>query len=134
MVGGDGCEGSGGAQDEGRPWSDGGGQRAGDGAACGVAAEQDDREQGHDPAEKVRGVTASVPRPPAWRDEYLRQFLPQPFRLRATHHHDQVITPVSLSTMGVNTTARDNTSWAAFQHRSAAVWGRSIRTLNTTPA
>jgi hypothetical protein len=52
----------------------------------------------------------------------------------STHHQDQVITPVSLSTMGVNMTIGDSTSWATFQHRSAADWGRLTRIVNTTPA
>ena len=52
----------------------------------------------------------------------------------ATHHQDQVITPVSLSTIGATTTTRDNASWMTFQRRSAAEWGSFTRTVNTTPA
>jgi hypothetical protein len=52
----------------------------------------------------------------------------------STHHHDQVITPVSLSTMGVNTTIGDSTPWAAFQHRPAMDCGCFTRMLNTMPA
>jgi hypothetical protein len=50
-----------------------------------------------------------------------------------THHHDQVITPVSLSTINVGN-ASDNTLWAAFQHRSVADFGDITRMLNTMPA
>lgn len=49
----------------------------------------------------------------------------------STHHHDQVITPVSLSTMSVTTTIGDSTSWARFQHRSAVVCGPFTLMLNT---
>jgi CopG antitoxin of type II toxin-antitoxin system len=51
----------------------------------------------------------------------------------AAHHQDQVITPIALSTMGANT-IKDTTLWTAFQDRSATVWGRSTRMVNTTPA
>ena len=51
----------------------------------------------------------------------------------STHHHDQVITPVSLSTMGVNATIGDSTSWVVFQHRAAVDCGRFTRMLNTLP-
>jgi hypothetical protein len=51
----------------------------------------------------------------------------------STHHHDQVITPVSLSTMGVTTTIGDSTPWATFQHRSAVVCGSFTLMLNTLP-
>lgn len=51
----------------------------------------------------------------------------------STHHHDQVITPVSLSTMGVTTTIGDSTPWAMFQHRSAVVCGSFTLMLNTLP-
>ena len=52
----------------------------------------------------------------------------------STHHHDQVITPVSLRTMGVTTTMGDSTPWATFQHRSAVVCGSFTLMLNTLPA
>lgn len=51
----------------------------------------------------------------------------------STHHHDQLMTPVSLSTMGVITTIGGSTPWAMFQHRSAVDCGRFIRMLNTLP-
>ncbi len=52
----------------------------------------------------------------------------------SAHHQDQVMTPVSLSTMGVNATIGDSTSWATFQYRAAVDCGRFTRTRNTGPA
>ena len=51
----------------------------------------------------------------------------------STHHHDQLVTPVSLSTMGVTTTIGYSTFWATFQHRCAVVCGCFTRMWNTLP-
>jgi hypothetical protein len=51
----------------------------------------------------------------------------------STHHHDQLMTPVSLSTMGVTTTIGYDTAWATFQHRCAVACGRFTWTRNTLP-
>jgi hypothetical protein len=51
----------------------------------------------------------------------------------STHHHDQLMTPVSLSTMGVATTIGDSTFLATFQHRCAVVCGRLTWMRNTLP-
>jgi hypothetical protein len=51
----------------------------------------------------------------------------------STHHHDQPMTPVSLSTMGVTTTTGYSTPWATLQHRCAVDRGRFTRMLNTLP-
>lgn len=50
----------------------------------------------------------------------------------STHHHDQAITPVSLSTISASTPS-EYTSWAAFQNRSVVDRGRRTRMLNTLP-
>jgi hypothetical protein len=52
----------------------------------------------------------------------------------STHHQDQVITPVSFSTMGAKKTIGDSKDWARFQHRSAVDRGCLTRMLNTLPA
>jgi hypothetical protein len=52
----------------------------------------------------------------------------------STHHQDQVITPVSLSTMGVTTAIADRTSCARFQYRSAVDRGCLTLMANTMPA
>ena len=55
----------------------------------------------------------------------------------ATHHQDHVITPVSLSAMGMITAIAVRTSWARFQYRSAVDRGSFTRILtailNTVP-
>jgi hypothetical protein len=49
----------------------------------------------------------------------------------STHHHDQLITPVSLSTISAIAPV-DARSWALFQHRPATERGFLTRMVNTT--
>jgi hypothetical protein len=51
----------------------------------------------------------------------------------STHHHDQAMTPVSLSAMNANKTSGD-ALWPAFHHRPALVLGCFSRMLNTMAA
>jgi hypothetical protein len=52
----------------------------------------------------------------------------------ATHHQDQVITPVSLSTKGVTRVSDPSQFSTTFQYRSAVDWGGLNWMKNTDPA
>ena len=49
----------------------------------------------------------------------------------ATHHQDHVITPVSLSTMGVSRVSEPSQLSTTFQARSSVEWGGLNRMENT---
>jgi hypothetical protein len=52
----------------------------------------------------------------------------------ATHHQDHVITPVTLSTMGVSRVRKPSQPSTTFQYRSAVDWGGLNLIKNTKPA